>query len=63
MGHFERGLGALAALREGPARDGREIELQLARGLSAFTAQGFMASEAAQAYTRAGELAEQREDS
>jgi tetratricopeptide (TPR) repeat protein len=62
IGHFERGLGALAALPEGPARDGREIELQLARGLSVFTAQGFMASEAAQAYTRAGELAEQRGD-
>jgi class 3 adenylate cyclase/tetratricopeptide (TPR) repeat protein len=62
IGHFERGLGALAVLPEGPARDGREIELQLARGLSVFTAQGFMASEAAQAYTRAGELAEQRGD-
>jgi class 3 adenylate cyclase len=62
IGHFERGLGALAGLPEGPARDGREIELQLARGLSLFTAQGFMASEAAQAYTRAGELAERRGD-
>ena len=40
--HFERGLAALAALPEGPARDGREIELQLARGLSLFTAEGFM---------------------
>jgi predicted ATPase len=47
IGHFERGLAALAALAEGPARDGREIELQLARGLSLFTAQGFMAAEAA----------------
>jgi hypothetical protein len=63
IGHFERGLAALAALAEGPARNGREIELQLARGLSLFTAQGFMAAEAAQAYTRAHELAEQRGDS
>ena len=62
IGHFERGLAALAALPEGPARDGREIELQLARGLSLFTAEGFMAAEAAQAYTRARELAEQRGD-
>jgi len=60
--HFERGLATLAALPESRARDGREIELQLARGLSLFTAKGFEASEAAQAYTRARELAEQQED-
>jgi class 3 adenylate cyclase len=62
ISHFERGLSALSTLAEGSARDGREIELQLARGLSVFTAEGFMASEAAQAYARAGELAEQRDD-
>ena len=45
--HFERGLAALAALPEGPARDEREIELQLARGLSLFTAEGFISAEAA----------------
>ena len=39
--HFDRGLATLAALPEGPARDGREIELQLARGLSLFTAEGY----------------------
>jgi class 3 adenylate cyclase/tetratricopeptide (TPR) repeat protein len=60
--HFERGLGALAALAEGPARDGREIELQLVRGLSLFTTKGFTAAEATQAYTRAHELAERRGD-
>jgi predicted ATPase len=60
--HFERGLATLAALAEGPARDGREIELQLARGLSLFTAKGFIAVEAAQAYTRARELAERQGD-
>ena len=42
--HFERGLATLAALPEGPARDGREIELQLARGLSLFTTEGFGAA-------------------
>jgi class 3 adenylate cyclase len=62
IAHFERGLAALAALPEGPLRDGMEIELQLARGLSLFTAQGFMAAKAPQAYTRAEELAEQRRD-
>jgi class 3 adenylate cyclase len=60
--HFDRGLAALAALPEVPARDGRELELQLARGLSLFTAEGFGAAEAPQAYTRARELAEQRGD-
>jgi predicted ATPase len=40
IGHFERGLGTLAVLPEGSARDGREIELQLARGLSLLTAKG-----------------------
>jgi class 3 adenylate cyclase len=60
--HFERGLTTLAALPEGPARDRREVELQLARGLSLFTTEGFQAAEAAQAYTRASELAGQRGD-
>jgi len=60
--HFERGLETLAALPEGRARDGREIELQLARGLSLFTAKGFEASEAPRGYMRARELAEQRGD-
>ena len=52
----------MAALAEGPARDEREIELQLARGLSLFTAKGFVATEAVPAYTRARELAERRGD-
>jgi len=60
--HFERGLATLAALPESRARDGREIELQLARGLSLFTAKGLEASEAAEAYTRARDLAEQQGD-
>ncbi len=63
IGHFDRGLAALTALPEGRARDERDIELQLARGLSHFTARGFASVEAAEAYTRARELAEQRGDS
>ena len=59
---FERGLATLAALSESRARDQCEIELQLARGLSLFIAKGFAAAEAAQAYTRARELAERHRD-
>ena len=60
--HFERGLGSLAPLPEGLAGDGREIELQLARGLALFTSGGYSSAAAADAYARAGELAEQRGD-
>jgi len=56
--HFERGLAELAALPESPSRDKREIELELAKGLSLLTAESFMSTRAAQAYTRARELAE-----
>jgi class 3 adenylate cyclase len=62
IGHFDRGLATLAALPEGTARDGREIELQLARGLSLFTTEGFISAQAAEAYTRTRELAELRSD-
>ena len=59
--HFDRGLATLAALPEGPARDGKEIELHLARGLSLLTAEGYSSS-VAPAYARAQELAEARGD-
>jgi class 3 adenylate cyclase len=60
--HFERGLATLAALPEGAARNGREVRLQLARGLSLFTAGGYSSAGAAGAYTRARELAEELGD-
>jgi class 3 adenylate cyclase/predicted ATPase len=60
--HFDRGLATLAGLSKGPPRDRWEIELQLARGLSLFTAKGFISVDAGEAYTRARELAEQRGD-
>jgi predicted ATPase len=60
--HFDRGLATLAVLQEGPSRDGREIELQLARGVSLFTTEGTISPAAAEAYARARELAEQRGD-
>jgi predicted ATPase len=56
IAHLERGLGVLHSLPESPARNGREIELQLALGLCLFTAKG--STEANLAYTRALELAE-----
>jgi class 3 adenylate cyclase/predicted negative regulator of RcsB-dependent stress response len=60
--HFGRGLSALAALPEGSARDGREVELQLARGLSVLTTEGFASPKASEIYGRARDLAEQRGD-
>src|SRR5579885_1415526 len=62
LGHFYRGLMALAGLAAGPQRDRAEAELQLARGLSLITTRGFMSPEAAEAYGCARELAEQRGD-
>jgi predicted ATPase len=58
MAHLKRGLAALPSLPEGPARDRREIELQLALGLCSFTAEGAVA--ALPAYTRAHELADEQ---
>jgi class 3 adenylate cyclase len=60
--HFERGLAILQPLSEGRERDRREIELQLARGLSLFTAEGFGSDTAGQAYARAHELSERSGD-
>ncbi|MGH6679364.1 MAG: ATP-binding protein [Bradyrhizobium sp.] len=62
LGHFEHGLAALAGLAEGADRDQREMELQLARGLSLFTTWGFAAPAAAESYARAHELAERHGD-
>src|SRR5271166_2362960 len=53
---LERGLALLRSLPEGPARNNREIELQLASGLCLFTAKGAVAAKPA--YSRAHELAE-----
>ena len=61
--HFEHGLATLAKLAESPARDGREIELQLALGGTLFSAEGFASARAAAAYARARDLAEQQGNS
>jgi hypothetical protein len=63
ISHFERGLTTLAALPEDQIRDALEIELQLARGLSLFSAHGFQATDAGNVYGRARELAERLGDS
>jgi predicted ATPase len=62
ISHFNRGLAVLWSLPDGAARDGRETELQLARGLSLFTTEGFISKAAAESYTRARALAERRND-
>ncbi|HKN10068.1 MAG TPA: AAA family ATPase, partial [Pseudomonadota bacterium] len=56
IAHFERGLGLLHSLPESPARNSREIELQLALGLCLLTARGAVAAKPP--YMRAHELAE-----
>src|SRR5271165_3578215 len=56
IAHFERGLGLLHSLPESPARNSREIELQLALGLCLHPTKGPVAAKPA--YTRALELAE-----
>ena len=58
IAHFERGLGLLASLPDAPARDTREIELQLALGVSLIT----KGMRSRQAYGRARELAEKSGD-
>lgn len=63
IGHFDRGLALIGSLPEGAARDAQEAELQLARGLSLFTTEGFVSEAAARSYTRARELAERCHDS
>jgi class 3 adenylate cyclase len=60
--HFDHGLALLGSLPEGATRDAQEVELQLARGLSLFTTEGFVSEAAARSYTRARELAERRDD-
>jgi predicted ATPase len=62
IAHFERGLSVLASLAETPARDTREISLQLALGLSSITAKGMGSPIVPQAYGRARELAEKSGD-
>jgi len=56
IAHLQRGLGLLQSLPESPARDSREIELQLALELCVLAAKG--AVEAKLPYMRAHELAE-----
>jgi predicted ATPase len=56
--HFERGLASINLVSEGAARDRLETELQLARGLSLITKEGFVSQAANQSYRRARELGE-----
>ena len=62
ISHFERGLAALGALPRTQGRDRREVELQLARGISLLTAKGFNSSEAVEPFARARDLCEKSGD-
>jgi len=62
IAHLERGLGLLGSLPETPARDAREIELQLALGVSSITVKGMTSPVVRQTYARAHELAERGGD-
>jgi class 3 adenylate cyclase/predicted ATPase len=63
IGHFNRGLAVLGSVPEEPHRDRQEIELQLGKGLSLLTAEGFSSAEAVVAYARAKDLSEKTGDS
>lgn len=56
IAHLSRGLDLLATLPETPARDNREIDLQLALGIPQLAAKGHRSAEVMAAYTRAREL-------
>jgi class 3 adenylate cyclase len=56
--YYDRGLALLVSLREDATRDRQEIDLQLARGLSLFTSEGFNSAAAVAGYTRARQLTE-----
>jgi predicted transposase YbfD/YdcC len=56
IAHLERGLGLLRSLPESPARNSREIALQLALGLCLYSAKGPVAGKPP--YSRTQELAE-----
>ena len=62
VSRFDRGLSLLASLPQAATRDGQEIELQLAKGVSLINARGFSSAEAAEADERARELCEKTGD-
>jgi predicted ATPase len=54
--HFERGLGLVTSLPDGPEIRERELALQLARGTALMAARGYASPEAEDAYARAEAL-------
>jgi predicted ATPase len=57
--HFDHALALLAGEPPGPARSGRELELQIGRGAVIMAARGWSAPEAAEAYSRARTLSQE----
>jgi tetratricopeptide (TPR) repeat protein len=62
MQHFAKALDILKEMPIDPCRDSRELELQMAIGLTAFTYQGEGSADAGKALARAAELAVAPED-
>ena len=62
IAHLERGLALVRSLPETPSRDTREIELQLALGVSYIMVKGMGSPAVPEAYGRARELAEKGSD-
>ena len=60
VAHLSNGLDLLAKLPESPARDDREIDLQLALGMPLASLKGYGSAGALAAYTRACELCAKR---
>ena len=60
--HLGRGLHLLGALPEGPARDGRELELRLALGKLYLVLKGYGAPETVATYRRAREVGQKVAD-
>jgi tetratricopeptide (TPR) repeat protein len=56
IGHFRQAIELMPALPEGPARDGRELELQLSLGPALMARHGYGAIEVETTYARARDL-------
>src|SRR5205085_7766474 len=62
IAYFGQGLSLLGALPGSHERDAREIELRLASAASFLATKGIASQEAVEAYARARDVAEQRND-
>jgi class 3 adenylate cyclase/tetratricopeptide (TPR) repeat protein len=59
ISQLRKGLGLLSSMSDGPARQARELDLQIALGQAFVASRGYTASESVDAYARARELCDQ----